>query len=158
MISKLLGLQSDRKNKTRAKKQRQKILQSCLLYVCLWLLFVRFYRMTNALTCMRVRHLSCSFACYKATSRPDLKGHCRAIIKQSERESESCAGKKKANKMKNNSEVLKRQGQKSFPPAACSSDMTNKSPSRHQSPGIKRETHTIDPDAFVPEEKHGVGT
>ena len=58
--------------------------------------------------------------------------------------------------MKNNSKALKRQGQKSFPPAACSSDMTNKSPSHHQSPGIKCKTHTIDSDAFVPEEKQGV--
>ena len=60
--------------------------------------------------------------------------------------------------MKNNSEVLKRQGQKSFPPAACYSDMTNKSPSHHQSPGIKLETHTIDSDADAPQEKLGVDT
>lgn len=46
--------------------------------------------------------------------------------------------------MKNNSQVFKRQGQKSFLPAACSSDMTNKSPLRHQSPGVNSKTHTMD--------------
>lgn len=33
--------------------------------------------------------------------------------------------------------------------------MTNKSPLHHQSPGIKCRAHTIDPDAFIPEEKKG---
>lgn len=33
--------------------------------------------------------------------------------------------------------------------------MTNKSPLHHQSPGIKCKAHTIDPDAFILEEKKG---
>lgn len=105
---------------------------------------------------MRARHLRCSAVRYKATSQPDLKGHCRATIAARERE-RAVLGKG-ANKMKNSSKALKRQGQKSFPPAACYSDMTNKSPSHHQSPGIKLETHTIDSDAFAPQEKLGVDT
>lgn len=60
--------------------------------------------------------------------------------------------------MKNNRQALDRQGQKSFSPAACSSDMTNKSPLRHQSPDIKWETHTIDSDAFIPEEEEDTKT
>ena len=107
---------------------------------------------------MRVRHVRCSGARYKAISQPDLKGHCGATIKQSERDRERAVLGERAYKMKNNSEALKRQGQKSFPPAACCSDMTNKSHSHHQSPGIKNETRTIDPDAFAPEEKQGVDT
>lgn len=59
--------------------------------------------------------------------------------------------------MKNNSQVLKRQGQKSFLPAACSSDMPNTSPLRHQSPGINSKTRTMGSDAFKPGGKDSDG-
>lgn len=58
---------------------------------------------------------------------------------------------KRVNKMKNNSAALKRHGQKRFLPAACPLDMTNKSPSHHQSRGMKCKTHSIDLDVFAPE-------
>lgn len=90
--------------------------------------------------------LRCCLSCHKSTSQPDLKEHCRVTItEKGGRRREAGDG---ASKMKNNSQLLKRQGQKSFLPAACSSDTTNKSPLRHQSPGINSKTHTMDSDAF----------
>lgn len=95
----------------------------------------------------------------KTRARPDVGGHCGARKTQREcREN----GKSVSAKMKNNQQALGRQGQRSSlhprpHPAACSSDMTNKSPPRHQSPDIKCGTHPIDSDAFIPEETEDGG-
>lgn len=92
------------------------------------------------------KDLRCWVAHHNSASQPGLKEHCRVTITEQGRD-----GRREgdgASRMKNNSQVHKRQGKKSFLPAACSSDMTNKSPLRHQSPGINSRTHAIDSDAF----------
>lgn len=110
-----------------------------------------------------------------------IEGHSRSSVRASEMERCSLRGDatdrskrtlqgdnktaretEGAHDMKNNRQGLKRQGQKSSPPPPSppprSSDMTNTSPLCHQSPGIGRQTRTIDPDASAPEGKHGGDT